>query len=174
VLFIGLIARLFGRCSFFDLLEQTLPTLRGLQPKCSILGIDRVPCQFSAFFDLPLEKEFFVEHGGVRRGRLPPKTASQIWGLHVPSAHLKTLERDHQILIADCVQARANQCPLIERFGVLQVGNAPPAGRSCRHFADSDSADLVKCWRPRPELNRGKRFCRPLRNHSATWPCRHG
>jgi hypothetical protein len=27
-------------------------------------------------------------------------------------------------------------------------------------------------WRPRPELNRGKRFCRPLRNHSATWPCR--
>jgi hypothetical protein len=25
-------------------------------------------------------------------------------------------------------------------------------------------------WRPRPELNRGKRFCRPLRNHSATWP----
>jgi hypothetical protein len=27
-----------------------------------------------------------------------------------------------------------------------------------------------KLWRPRPELNRGKRFCRPLRNHSATWP----
>lgn len=27
-----------------------------------------------------------------------------------------------------------------------------------------------KTWRPRPELNRGKRFCRPLRNHSATWP----
>src|SRR5215213_4723601 len=25
-------------------------------------------------------------------------------------------------------------------------------------------------WRPRPELNRRKRFCRPLRNHSATWP----
>lgn len=25
-------------------------------------------------------------------------------------------------------------------------------------------------WRPRPELNRGARFCRPLRNHSATWP----
>ena len=30
---------------------------------------------------------------------------------------------------------------------------------------------LAKLWRPRPELNRGKRFCRPLRNHSATWPC---
>src|SRR5215471_12065773 len=27
-------------------------------------------------------------------------------------------------------------------------------------------------WRPRPELNRGTRFCRPLRNHSATWPLR--
>src|SRR5215510_6551745 len=25
-------------------------------------------------------------------------------------------------------------------------------------------------WRPRPELNRRTRFCRPLRNHSATWP----
>ena len=25
-------------------------------------------------------------------------------------------------------------------------------------------------WRPRPELNWSKRFCRPLRNHSATWP----
>ena len=25
-------------------------------------------------------------------------------------------------------------------------------------------------WRRRPELNRGKRFCRPLRNHSATTP----
>jgi hypothetical protein len=28
----------------------------------------------------------------------------------------------------------------------------------------------AKEWRPRPELNRGTRFCRPLRNHSATWP----
>jgi hypothetical protein len=29
-------------------------------------------------------------------------------------------------------------------------------------------------WRPRPELNWCKRFCRPLRNHSATWPHRAG
>src|SRR5439155_19157990 len=29
-------------------------------------------------------------------------------------------------------------------------------------------------WRPRPELNWCKRFCRPLRNHSATWPHRGG
>ena len=28
----------------------------------------------------------------------------------------------------------------------------------------------AKSWRPRPELNRDTRFCRPLRNHSATWP----
>ena len=27
-------------------------------------------------------------------------------------------------------------------------------------------------WRPRPELNWCTRFCRPLRNHSATWPHR--
>jgi len=30
--------------------------------------------------------------------------------------------------------------------------------------------DRAKAWRPRPELNRCTRFCRPLRNHSATWP----
>jgi hypothetical protein len=28
----------------------------------------------------------------------------------------------------------------------------------------------VDGWRPRPELNWCTRFCRPLRNHSATWP----
>lgn len=33
-------------------------------------------------------------------------------------------------------------------------------------------AKCLKKWRPRPELNRSTRFCRPLRNHSATWP--HG
>src|SRR3954451_19173994 len=39
-------------------------------------------------------------------------------------------------------------------------------------MADSRRAllSLKRVWRPRPELNRGKRFCRPLRNHSATWP----
>src|SRR5215813_11845914 len=31
-------------------------------------------------------------------------------------------------------------------------------------------ANPLILWRPRPELNRGTRFCRPLRNHSATWP----
>ena len=29
---------------------------------------------------------------------------------------------------------------------------------------------LIFKARPRPELNRGSRFCRPLRHHSATWP----
>ena len=31
--------------------------------------------------------------------------------------------------------------------------------------------DLRFSWRRRPELNRCTRFCRPLRNHSATAPC---
>jgi hypothetical protein len=38
------------------------------------------------------------------------------------------------------------------------------------HFTAIVRNQFRKCWRPRPELNRGKRFCRPLRNHSATWP----
>ena len=41
-------------------------------------------------------------------------------------------------------------------------------------FATLRRATFTRCasegWRPRPELNRGTRFCRPLRNHSATWP----
>src|SRR5689334_11887413 len=38
-------------------------------------------------------------------------------------------------------------------------------------FVDADRSVVVQ-WRRRPELNRRKRFCRPLRNHSATAPCR--
>src|SRR5579871_2442513 len=30
--------------------------------------------------------------------------------------------------------------------------------------------DAKKTWRPRTELNRRKRFCRPMPSHSATWP----
>ena len=37
---------------------------------------------------------------------------------------------------------------------------------------DARIGGVWKRWRPRPELNRGTRFCRPLRNHSATWPHR--
>jgi hypothetical protein len=40
--FIG-IFRLLARCGHFDLFEQTFPTLGGVLPKCSILGIDRMP-----------------------------------------------------------------------------------------------------------------------------------
>ena len=29
---------------------------------------------------------------------------------------------------------------------------------------------IWRCWRPRPELNRGTRICSPLRHHSATRP----
>ena len=32
------------------------------------------------------------------------------------------------------------------------------------------AAKSLILWRPRPELNWCTRFCRPLRNHSATWP----
>ena len=54
------------------------------------------------------------------------------------------------------------------------------ANRSARRLATARlrlklrRATFARCasegWRPRPELNRGTRFCRPLRNHSATWP----
>src|SRR5438309_5356162 len=36
----------------------------------------------------------------------------------------------------------------------------------------SSAKRLIFRWRPRPELNRGARFCRALRHHSATWPHR--
>jgi len=73
------IFRLFARCSLFDLFEQNFPTLCGLQPKCLIRGIDHMPRQFSAFFDLSLEENFFVEHGCVRRGRLPRDGLTEVW-----------------------------------------------------------------------------------------------
>ena len=41
----------------------------------------------------------------------------------------------------------------------------------------SDLNGAEKEWRPGPESNRCTRLCRPLRNHSATWPGnrrRHG
>src|ERR1700682_3666419 len=43
-----------------------------------------------------------------------------------------------------------------------------PTAKGVHHMGEG----ILK-WRPRPELNRGKRFCRPLRNHSATWPRGH-
>src|SRR5450631_1275823 len=43
-----------------------------------------------------------------------------------------------------------------------------PDGTAWEQNIFSNSMGWV--WRPRPELNRGVRFCRPLRNHSATWP----
>ena len=47
-------------------------------------------------------------------------------------------------------------------------GGGHPATRNVG--ADGEGTFRAEFWRPRPELNRGKRFCRPLRNHSATWP----
>jgi hypothetical protein len=36
---------------------------------------------------------------------------------------LKTLERDHEILIANCVRARANQGRMAELLRLLQIGH---------------------------------------------------
>src|ERR1700688_4141566 len=66
----------------------------------------------------------------------------------------------------------------------LKAASAVSPRLACRAVARGSSygppslrygaAAFTRCasegWRPRPELNRGKRFCRPLRNHSATWP----
>jgi hypothetical protein len=88
------------------------------------------------------------------------------------------------------------ECPV--GFALLRAGQAPPGHQdrnpltsrsrqavpcaillTCRacvvsvmHGRQRQMPDPVsaRCWRPRPELNRGTRFCRPLRNHSATWP----
>ena len=73
---------------------------------------------------------------------------------------------------------------LAPRFGKACV--RPSAARGCVISGEPDHTDETLArlfwwcgasskslilWRPRPELNRGTRFCRPLRNHSATWPC---
>src|ERR1700681_687733 len=47
-------------------------------------------------------------------------------------------------------------------------GSWIPDGTACELNIFVKSMGWV--WRPRPELNRSTRFCRPLRNHSATWP----
>ena len=52
---------LFGRAKLFELAKLLVPTLGRFQPKCAVLMIGRMPCQFSAFFDLLLSKFFSVE-----------------------------------------------------------------------------------------------------------------
>lgn len=59
-----------------------------------------------------------------------------------------------------------------ERVGVGPL-MYPAVGASRDNRATTGHRSLISreiFWRPRPELNRGTRFCRPLRNHSATWP----
>ena len=57
-----------------------------------------------------------------RRGRLP-ETASCIRKEKSRQPILKTLKRDHQILIANCVHARANLRSPAELFDLLQIGH---------------------------------------------------
>src|SRR6516162_7057943 len=37
-------------------------------------------------------------------------------------------------------------------------------------LSERGTDNRVSSWRPRLDLNQGKRLCTPLRNHSATWP----
>jgi hypothetical protein len=51
--------------NFWNLFEPAnlfFPAFGGLLPECSVILIDRPPCQLSAFFGLSLEKYLAVEH----------------------------------------------------------------------------------------------------------------
>jgi hypothetical protein len=69
----------------------------------------------------------------------------------------------------------------IWRYGLALVLAAPPfvpskrAARFDPNASGRASVNALKSggiWRPRPESNRGRRICSPLRDHSATRPCR--
>ena len=52
-----------------------------------------------------------------------------------------------------------------------QFENASSRSNSAAGFLYTNTPIVAsKGWRPRPELNRDKGFCRAVRNHSATWP----
>src|SRR5712691_5772076 len=75
--------------------------------------------------------------------------------------------------IAAILRCIAQSCLI---FSNRARGAARKAARAqCRpQQAQLFVGEIAGSWRPRPELNRGTRFCRPLRNHSATWPFRCG
>jgi hypothetical protein len=50
----------------------------------------------------------------------------------------------------------------------------PPGFDGTRRELKNAAKSIKWSWRPRPELNWCTRFCRPLRNHSATWPHKAG
>ena len=62
-----------------------------------------------------------------------------------------------------------------EIVAINRKGEIEPHQRAPKHQAHRRRTELLLKikyleWRPRPELNWCTRFCRPLRNHSATWP----
>jgi hypothetical protein len=75
--------------------------------------------------------------------------------------------------------APRSTCNHSPRRPAPRFGQSRPGGRRARdanarrvtRMQRAERHNLRKVvWRPRPELNRSTRFCRPLRNHSATWP----
>jgi hypothetical protein len=69
------------------------------------------------------------------------------------SPSLKTLERDHQILIANCVQARANPGRPTELFGVLQVGHYPKRARG-RQSLTARYTQVIDAFIGEPDMQR--------------------
>jgi Diguanylate cyclase, GGDEF domain len=113
---------------------------------------------------------------------------------------LPKTDLDHAQVVAERLRCEVAKCPLgevahsatIEDPTSRQNGRRrpdrqnrrsaprpiPPEARRHRGWgmlskiwwlASRASKSLIS-WRPRPELNWCTRFCRPLRNHSATWP----
>ena len=79
--------------------------------------------------------------------------------------------------------ARRPRHGLMRRFRPMSVGSGRwrvnrfraqerVPRRGSGRVSERSAKCLIGKWRPRPELNWCTRFCRPLRNHSATWP--HG
>ena len=65
-----------------------------------------------------------------------------------------------------CLQGKTCKCSFTRVNDRLTGCGIFPQQGSCRLWL----AELLEKWRPRPESNRRRRLCRPLRNHSATWP----
>jgi hypothetical protein len=93
---------------------------------------------------------------------------SVAWQQSGPEGDARALSRSDSFAGLEAPGARKRGTTLRpRRFGQWAIaparerrGYEPPPVNSCGKVD----------WRPRPELNRSTRFCRPLRNHSATWP----
>ena len=57
---VQLVLRFLGLYSLVELAKPPFPTIADLLPEFLVVLIDRMPCQFSAFFNLSLEEFFAV------------------------------------------------------------------------------------------------------------------